>query len=319
MLVSFLQSAIAMGIVYLYGCIGEIITEKVGHLNLGIPGIMCLGALGGVVGANIYFAIFGVTHIIWILMILFTLIFSIIFAAFGGLIYAFFTISLQANQNVTGLVLTTFGVGLMRFIGARLNTSNLNYASNTIKTLFKNYDKLGWFGQLFLSYGFYVYLAIILAILVSLFLRKTRVGLFVRAIGESPQTADAQGINITKYKYIFILVGAAIAGIGGLYFVLDRSGGTTFTEAPIEAFGWMAVALVIFSIWRPGLGIIGSFAFGALSILPLYLHLSPVSLKAFDALPYLLTVVVLIVTSIIGKKNTQPPAALGVNYFREER
>jgi simple sugar transport system permease protein len=244
-----------------------------------------------------------------------------LFAAFGGLIYAFLTVSLQANQNVTGLALTTFGVGMMKFIGSNINQDNLTTASRSISKLFNQtfYQKLGWFGEIFLSHGILVYLAIIIAILTTLFLSKTRKGLFLRSIGESPQTADAQGINVTLYKYVAILVGSGIAGLGGLYYVMDRSGGTTFVEAAIEAFGWMAVALVIFSMWKPTVGIFGSILFGGLYMLPSFINVSNIQLKLFEILPYLVTVLVLIITSIVNNKNNQPPQSLGINYYREER
>ena len=324
MLDVFLAAAIAMGVVYLYGSIGEIIIEKVGNLNLGIPGIMSLGALGGVVGAKVYIAIFTIDNIMPILLIPIVIIFAFIFAALGGLIYAVLTVTLQANQNVTGLILTTFGVGVMKFVGSNLvktetDKINLTAISNGITGLFGDYKSLGWFGEIFLSHGFLVYLAFILAILVALFLNKTRKGLFLRSIGESPQTADSQGINVTKYKYLAILVGSGIAGIGGLYYVLDNSGGTTFVEAAIEAFGWVSVALVIFSMWKPIVSIFGSIIFGGLYILSSYINVSSVQLKLFEMLPYVVTVIVLIVTSILNNKNSQPPQSLGINYYREER
>ena len=321
MLVPFLKETISMAITYLFGSTGETIIEKGGNLNLGIPGIMCLGALGGVIGVNTYIAIFNVENIMAWLLIIFAIIFAFLFAAFGGLIYAFLTVSLQANQNVTGLALTTFGVGMMKFIGSNINQKNLTTASRSISKLFnlEFYEKLGWFGEIFLSHGILVYIAILIAILTTIFLNKTRKGLFLRSIGESPQTADAQGINVSLYKYLAILIGSGIAGLGGLYYVMDRSGGTTFVEASIEAFGWMAVALVIFSMWKPGIGIIGSLLFGGLYILPSFLNISNVQIKLFDMLPYVVTILVLIITSVINSKNSQPPASLGVNYYREER
>ena len=321
MLVPFLKETISMAITYLFGSTGETVIEKGGNLNLGIPGIMCLGALGGVIGVNTYIAIFSVENIMAWLLIIFAIIFAFLFAAFGGLIYAFLTVSLQANQNVTGLALTTFGVGMMKFIGSNINQENLTTASRSISKLFnlEFYEKLGWFGEIFLSHGILVYIAILIAILTTVFLNKTRKGLFLRSIGESPQTADAQGINVSLYKYLAILIGSGIAGLGGLYYVMDRSGGTTFVEASIEAFGWMAVALVIFSMWKPGIGIIGSLLFGGLYILPSFLSISNVQIKLFDMLPYAVTILVLIITSVINSKNSQPPASLGVNYYREER
>jgi len=318
-MVGFIVGAIAMGVVYLYGCLGETLIEKAGNLNLGIPGIMSLGALGGAIGVNLYLNIFGPNNIIGVVVLSISIIFACIFAALGGLIYAFLTVSLQANQNVTGLVLTTFGVGFMKFIGSKLDQRYYPRVSKAIKTLFPFYTKLGWFGELFLSYGFLVYLVFIIGILLNLFLKKSRTGLFLRAVGENPQTADAQGINVTKYKYISILVGSAIAGLGGLYYVMDRSGGTTFVEASIEAFGWLSVALVIFSMWKPNVGMAGSIIFGGLYILPSYINVSNIQLKLFAMLPYIVTVLVLIATSILEAKNSQPPKSLGINYFREER
>ena len=319
MIVALLAAAISMGIVYLYGAIGETIIEKGGNLNLGIPGIMCLGALGGVIGVNLYISIFSVDSIIAWLIILFAIVFSFIFAALGGLIYAVLTVTLQANQNVSGLALTTFGVGVMKFIGYKVDQSNLTTASRSISKLFVGYEKLGWFGEIFLSHGILVYLAIALAILSSLFLNKTRKGLFLRSIGESPQTADAQGINVFRYKYLAILIGSGIAGLGGLYYVMDRSGGTTFVEAAIEAFGWMSVALVIFSMWKPSISIAGSILFGGLYVLPSFINVSNIQIKLFDILPYVVTIFVLIITSVFDSKSNQPPASLGVNYYREER
>ena len=325
MIVTFLSGAIAMGVIYLYACLGETIIEKVGNLNLGIPGIMCLGALGGAIGVNLYFAIFG-DNVISIVLILFGLIFSMLFAAFGGLIYSFLTVSLQANQNVTGLALTTFGVGLMRFIGSSMDITKFPLASNSFKnmsnfesngTVFWNFIK-GLY-DIFLTHGVLVYLSFILAIIISIVIYKTRTGLYIRAIGESPQTADSQGIDVSRYKYLCIIIGSSIAGIGGLYYVFDRSGGTTFVEASIEAFGWMSVALVIFSMWKPLRGALGSILFGGLYILPQFLPISNTQLKIFAILPYVVTVIVLIFTSIFDRKDSQPPKSLGVNYFREER
>ena len=180
MLVSLITNSVAMGIIFLYGCLGETITERVGNLNLGIPGIMCLGALGGVIGVDVTYLVFSNPG--WFALMFNAILFSAFFAMIGGIIYAFLTVSLQANQNVTGLVLTTFGVGLMKFIGTNLNSPSLSNASKIMKTLFNVGDKLGWFGKIFLNYGFLVYFAIILAIFASIFIKKTRIGLFLRAV-----------------------------------------------------------------------------------------------------------------------------------------
>ncbi len=317
MVATFIAEAIAMAVVYLYGSIGESIIEKGGSLNLGIPGIMALGALGGVVGVNVSYAISA--NIPAALLIIIGILFAFLFAAAGGALFALFTVTFQANQNVTGLVLTTFGVGLMQFIGTNMDTSMLVTASGHFRTLFVGYENLGWFGTLFGSYGILVYLAFILAIAATIFLSKSKKGLYLRSVGESPATADSQGISVSRYRYMSIIIGSGIAGLGGLYYVLDKSGGTTFVEANIEAFGWMAIALVIFSMWKPGLCILGSFIFGALYILPNYLSVSNVMLKFFQILPYLFTIVILIITSLFKFKSSRPPKSLGVNYYREDR
>ena len=174
MIVTLLAGAISMGVVYLYACLGETIIEKIGNLNLGIPGIMSLGALGGALGVVIYTKIFGEDNYIGFVLILFALVFSVLVAALGGLIYSFLTVSLQANQNVTGLALTTFGVGTMKFFGSTMDITNFATASKYFGQMFKFADKLGWFGEIFLSHGPLVYLSFILAIVTGLIINKTK-------------------------------------------------------------------------------------------------------------------------------------------------
>lgn len=320
MLSTILIDAISMGTIFLFGCVGETLSEKAGNLNLGIPGIMCMGALGGSWGVMLYSGGFSDTSemsAFWLILI--SIIFAMAFSAFGGLIYAFLTVTLKANQNVTGLALTTFGVGFMKFFAKRIDMTNFVASSRYFKNLFPFSSKLGTFGKIFLSHGILVYLAIIVAIIAFIFLKKTKTGLYLRAVGENPATADAVGINVSKYKYIFIVLGSAISGLGGLYYVMDKSGGTTLAEAAIDSFGWLAVALVIATMWNPLIAIFGSIVFGGLSILAMDIQLSFSQLKLFNIFPYVITVVILILTSIIGKKETQPPASLGVNYYREDR
>ena len=320
--ISIIQGAITIAVVYLYGCVGETLNEKVGHLNLGIPGIMSIGALGGIVGVNVYYEMVP-DYSSTIGLLTMSILFTLIFAGLAGLIYAFFTVTLKSNQNVTGLVLTTFGLGIMKGLGKLFYDSSVEgitryrNASIAMKKLFVGAENLGWFGQIFLSYGFLVYLAFILAIAAHFILKYTRVGLYARSIGESPQTADAQGINVELYKYIYIIIGAAIAGLGGLYYAMDKTSGTSFLELDIAAFGWVAVALVIFSIWKPLFGILGSLLFGFLFIIGSYIPTNSTAL--FGIVPYAVTILILIITSILNKKGSQAPASLGVNYDREER
>jgi len=319
---SILIDAISVGTIFLFGCVGEILTEKAGNLNLGIPGIMCIGALGGSVGVKVCLdSAKDINNMSGFVLILVSILFAMLFAGCAGLIYAFLTVSLKANQNVTGLALTTFGVGFMKFFAKRVHDpESFKIASDYFKKLFVLSDNPGWFEKVFLSHGTLVYLAIVVAILASLFLNKTRSGLHLRAVGENPATADAVGINISKYKYGFIVLGSAIAGLGGLYYVMDKTSGSTLAEAPIDSFGWLAVALVIATMWKPTVAIFGSIIFGGLSTLAVNLSgLSFSQLKIFDMFPYIITVIVLILTSILGKKDIQPPASLGQSYFREER
>lgn len=316
MFTSILVNAIRMGTIFLFGCVGEILTEKAGHLNLGIPGIMCIGATGGALAVSLCSE-----NTPAALVVIFAIIMTMVFAGLAGALYSFLTVTLQANQNVTGLTLTTFGVGFMKFFGKLLyNQEKFVKISAAFKNLFGLNDNTNPFVQIFLSHGILVYLSIVVAVLSALFLKKTRIGLYLRAIGESPATADAVGINVSMYKYMFITLGSAIAGLGGLYYVMDRSGGTQLAEAAIDSFGWMAVALVIASMWKPLIAIIGSIVFGGLSILDAMLTtLSLSQQKVFAIFPYLLTIIVLIVMSIRDNKENQPPAHLGLAYFREER
>ena len=164
-----------------------------------------------------------------------------------------------------------------------------------------------------------VYIAVILAIVVAIVIKKTRVGLNLRAVGENPATADAAGVSVTDYKYAATLIGSMIAGLGGLFYIMDQRYGNI--EYTIDSFGWLAVALVIFTVWRPNWAILGSILFSMLYLLSSYVGDSsmPAQAAAIKMVPYLVTVVVLVVTSIVSRRESQPPASLGLTYFREER
>lgn len=314
--------AISLGVVFLLGCVGEIITEKAGHLNLGIPGIMCMGAAGGCYGVSVYMnALPGPESAVWILLILVAIVFASVFGALGGAIYAFLTVSLRANQNVTGLALTTFGAGFAQFVmDTYVDRSRFSYASKIISSSVLGNADWGSFGEIFLGHGFLVYFAIAIAVVSAIVLKRTRLGLNLRAVGENPGTADAVGINVTAYKYGAILIGSAIAGLGGMFYIMDYIGGSWENASTIEGLGWLAIALVIFTLWKPDLSILGSFLFGALYIAPsIITGISFSQMKILKLLPYVVTVIVLIVTSILDSKENQPPASLGLNYFREER
>ena len=323
-LLSLLNSAIAFGTVIMLGSLGETLIEKSGNLNLGIPGIMYLGGIGGMIAAFFYECVGGGKSPIVGLLLSFLC--SMAFAAAGGLIYAFLTITLRANQNVTGLTLTIFGGGVANFFGASLNTlaGGVGQISTPVtSSAYIAYTPLGFkgvLGKLIFGHGFMVYLAIVIAILMSFFLNKTRTGLNLRAVGENPGTADAAGINVTKYKYIGIICGSAIAGLGGLFYTMDYIKGTWANDAVIEGLGWLAVALVIFGTWKPLNSIWGAYLFGFVYWAYLYIPgLNRSSIELFKMLPYVITLIVLIVVSLRKRRENQPPASLGLSYFREER
>ena len=325
--VSFFPRAVMQGIPLLFGSTGEILTEKSGNLNLGIPGIMYVGGISGVIG-SFFYEQSAAGQLNGFLAIMIPILCSLLGSLLMGLLYCFLTVTLRANQNVTGLAMTTFGVGVGNFFGGsliKLTSSEvpsiaLSKTSLFFKTTLPGADSTGWFGQLFLSYGFLAYLAILIAIGASYFLNRTRAGLHLRAVGESASTADAAGINVTKYKYLATCIGSMIAGLGGLYYVMDYANGVWSNNAFGDR-GWLAIALVIFTIWRPSASIWASILFGGLYILNIYLPTgTQMAVKElYKMLPYVITLVVLIIVSLRKKREDQPPASLGLSYFREER
>ena len=327
--VSFIPRAIVQGIPLLFGSTGETLTEKSGNLNLGIPGIMYVGGICGVIGAFMYEqSVPAGENVVGFLAVGIPLLCSLLGSLLMGLLYCFLTVTLRANQNVTGLAMTTFGVGFGNFFGGSLIKITgsevpfiaLSATSACFSKSLPFADKLGWFGKIFLSYGFLAYTAVIVALAASYVLRRTRVGLHLRAVGENPATADAAGINVSKYKYVATCVGSMIAGLGGLYYVMDYACGVWSNDAFGDR-GWLAIALVIFTIWRPNVGILSSFLFGGLYILYLFLPTGTnLAVKElYKMLPYVVTIVVLVISSMRNKRENQPPESLGVAYFREER
>lgn len=324
LILTFIQKAIGQGIAILFGATGEIITEKSGNLNLGVPGIMYMGGIAGLMGAFFYEnstsnPIPGVGMIISILCCL-------IASALGGLIYSFLTITLRVNQNVVGLSLTTFGTGFGNFFGGSISKlaggvgqiSVMNTAS-AYQAKIPVLSKIPVIGDLLFSYGFLTYIAIIISLCATFFITKTRAGLNLRAVGEDPATADAAGINVSKYKYIATVVGTSIAGLGGLYFVMEYLGGT-WSNNGFGDRGWLAVALVILALWNPTNAIWGSLVFGGLYILYIYMPgLTRATQELCKMLPYVVTIIVLIITSRRNKPENQSPGSLGNAYFREER
>ena len=326
-IISFIPRAVVQGIPLLLGSTGETLTEKSGNLNLGIPGIMYVGAISGVIGSFFYEQAAG-SSFRTVPGILIPLVCCLLGSLLMGLLYCFLTVTLRANQNVTGLALTTFGVGfgnffggsLIKLSGSELPSIILTQTSNCFRRSLAAADKLGWFGKLFLSYGFLTYLAVVIALAAAYVLRHTRTGLHLRAVGENPNTADAAGINVGRYKYAPTCIGSMIAGLGGLYYVMDYASGVWSNNAFGDR-GWLAIALVIFTVWRPNVGVLASFLFGGLYIVHMYIP-SGMNLavkELYKMAPYVVTIIVLVLSSMRNKRENQPPASLGLAYFREER
>ena len=315
-IINFLVAAVAAGTPLLFGTLGEIMNERVGHLNVGVEGMMTIGACAG------FLAGYHTDNFIIALAA------SFIAAALSALIYALLTVTLMANQNVTGLTLTIFGIGLSNFIGIwaleRSETGTLKLPE-MITAQMRNISIPGLsdipvIGPLLFSYSPFVYIGIIIAIVLAFYLNKTKSGLNLQAIGHNPGAADAAGIKVTQYKYASILLGGGICGIGGAYCAMIINGGV-WVSNNVGGLGWIAVALVIFANWKPVNAIGGSFVFGALRILKYYVPKSifPLPNAFYDMMPFLITALILVITSMRKKRNLSLPANLGNNYFREER
>ena len=322
---SFLHNIVVYNIPLLYGTVGEIVVEKSGSLNLGVEGIMAVGAIFGyIVGCFANSLGVGIAT-------------AFAAGALCGLLFAWLTVSLQANQNITGLTLTTFGLGVYFFVGNSLKASGWPVMGEhaAIKAGFADLAIPGLSKIPVLGYGLFnhnimVYLGIVIAVVMWLYLNRTNAGLRLRSVGENPASADSVGINVKHTKYLHICLGCGIMGIGGYYMALNM-GGSFNSNCWINGYGWIAVALVIFANWSPMLAILGTFVFGFFNTLqvsgstlaaafPKALGwLAAIPTELYQALPFIITAFVLVVTSIRNKQGSGLPAALGLNYFREDR
>ncbi len=314
---TFMASAIAYSVSLLLGTLGELLTERAGHLNLGVEGMMLMGGSCGYVAA-VRTQNLGLT-----------LLAAALGAGVGALLYAILTVTLRANQNVSGLALTTFGAGLANTLGSTV--ANTNTPEHI--TAFFSYHPfelhnvtnpvLSFLNIAFLSHDIFIYASLVLAAIMTLFFFKTKEGLALRMVGENPGAADASGLMVDRIKYMYIVIGGMLCGLAGLYIplVLQRQWHSDITAGK----GWIVVALVIFVRWHPIKAIGGAFIFGALSIIGLSIQQFPQlsSMIFFNQYimvmyPYILTVVVLIIT-YSRKKAWRGPSAIGTAYFREER
>ena len=322
---SFLHNIVVYNIPLLYGTVGEIVVEKSGSLNLGVEGIMAVGAIFGYI-CGCYANSLGVGILV-----------AFLAGALCGLLFALLTVSLQANQNITGLTLTTFGLGVYFFVGNGLKAKGWPVMNEyeSIKNGFADvsiplFSDLPLVGRGLFDHNVLVYLAVVVAFAMWWYLNRTTPGLRLRAVGENPGAADSVGINVKRCKYLHIMLGCGIMGIGGYYMGLNMSGSFN-SSCWINGYGWIAVALVIFANWNPAMAILGTVVFGFFNTL----RVSGTSLAAafpgalgwmadiptqlYQALPFVITAIVLVVTSMQDKKGSGQPASLGLNYFREER
>lgn len=314
--VNFIYAAILAGVPLLFGTLGEILTERAGNLNLGVEGMMYMGAIIG------FLAGYATNSLLLAFLGAFAA------GALGALIYAVLTVTFKANQNVTGLTLTIFGTGFANFIGENmiLNSPTKSVIlSDALKAKLAALripflSDIPVAGRLLFSHTAFVYLGVALAVCMGVYLFRTRRGLNLRAVGENPAAADAAGVNVSRYKYVHILLGGGICGLGGAYVAMITCGGA-WTYNCVGGLGWIAVALVIFASWSPYRALIGSLVFGALSVLRLYLptSLSFIPSAVFSMLPFVVTALVLVLTSIRMSREHAQPAGCGTNYFREER
>lgn len=306
---AFLAACVVAGTPLVFATVGELITEKSGSLNLGVEGMMLMGAVMGFVAA--YNTGSPVLAILC----------AALAGAGGALIFAIITVTLRANQTVTGLTLTIFGTGFASFVGQPMIGFSLpaSVSSFFAKAPIPVLGDIPVLGPIFFKQDILVYFAYLIVIVSCIYMYKTRLGLNMRAVGENAAAADASGINVTVYKYAHIIVGGALCGLGGAYLALIRV--PIWQSDVVTGRGWIAVALVIFASWNPIKALIGAVLFGGLSILGLRLQAMGFTISQYlvDMIPYLATVIIVIISSHKKKKENQPPADLGNNYFREER
>jgi ABC-type uncharacterized transport system permease subunit len=314
LVVTLIISGIAYGTPLLLGALGELLAERSGVMNLGLEGMFLVSAVSA------FWVSQRLSGPAW-LVICAAVIVAIATGALMALVHAFLTITLRANQIMSGLALTILGgaTGLSSYfaqignLGGQLGHHQLG-----------NIDVLGLkglpvVGPILFHQDVIVYLSWVLVVVAALYLYRSRFGLHLRAVGEEPQAADAMGINVTAYRYVHVIVGGALAGIAGSYYTLVIS--PTWTNGLTAGAGWIAIGLTILAFWNPWFVLVGAYFFGAVLSLGFILQARGVNLppEVFTALPYLMTIVVLVlVSTALSKRRLGAPSALGVPYVRDE-
>ncbi len=316
MVINFLYAAIKAGAPLLFGTTGEIITEKSGSLNLGVEGMMYMGAFAGFLAGLLTESL------------ALALICAFLAGAFGALIYAFLTVTLKANQTVSGLALTIFGTGAANFFGVLMISKTPGGTPKLSESLMAKLapvhipglSDIPYVGRLLFNHGVLIYLGILIAIILWFFVEKTNAGLKMRSVGQNPAAADAAGINVSLTRYIWALIGGGVCGLGGAYISLINGGGV-WNNNCVNGQGWIAVALVIFASWSPVKALYGSLIFGAFTVLQFYVPKGVLNIpNAFYVmLPFVITAIVLVITSMRKSKSNSQPMGCSINYFREER
>ncbi len=303
-LITILYAAIASGTIILYATIGEIITERSGILNLGVEGIMLMGAFFGFYLAytteSLLLAVLGAALI----------------GGAMGLIHAFMTITLQANQVVSGLALTMFGTGASAFFGVSMVGKTLRTSFEAISIPLLN--KIPVLGEVLFNHNILVYFAFVLPVIIWFVFNRTKWGLALRSSGEEPLSSEIMGIHVIKVRYIATIVGGIFIGISGAYLSVGYS--KLWVEGMTAGKGWITIALVIFANWNPLIAYGGAYLFGGLTQLGLNLQkfniVFPIIL--LKSIPYVFTILFLLFISLKGKRSNLPKA-LGESYFRESR
>ncbi|MBP8000947.1 MAG: ABC transporter permease [Chloroflexi bacterium] len=313
LLTSILSIAIVAGTSLVFATIGEILTERSGILNLGVEGIMIMGALSA-------FAAAFHSQSAWVGILV-----AMLVGGSLGLVHAFLTITLRADQVVSGLAMTLFGTGLSSFLGQRLGPEGAPLVG-MIGPRFEEIQipvlsQIPFLGETFFNHDIMVYLMYLFVPLSWYFLYKTRPGLHLRAVGESPQTADAMGVDVFNLRYLYTIVGGMLIGLGGAHLSLAYTPG--WTENLTGGRGWIVIALVIFATWDPARAVIGALLFGGVNAIQFRLQASGTTIPAslLNMTPYLLTIIVLVMITWFEsfRKRVGAPAALGLPYMREER
>lgn len=305
-LVTILSAAVRSGTPILYATLGEILTERSGVMNLGLEGLMLMGAFTG-------FSVTYSTGNPW-----FGIVAAFIIGMCFTLIHAFLSITMGANQVVSGLALTMAGTGASSLLGR-------NYIGETIKGFHAvpvpGLSDIPVIGSVFFDHDPLVYISFLLVIILTFFIGHTRSGLDLRAVGDSPRSADSVGLNVQKIRYVYTLIGGGIVAVGGAYMSVAYT--KMWGDLMTAGRGWIAVALVIFAIWHPIRAAFGAYLFGGVTAFQLRLQTAGTNIPTnlLMILPYVLTIIVLFFISVRQGKGILfgAPAALGQPYYREER